>query len=75
MPEHERVEDGLAGGVEGPVERHVAEGARVGVLAVNVEVQPGDQQVQACPHRAERRHEETRGRRFRHTETATRNQE
>lgn len=50
MSEDEGVEDRLAGGVEGPVQCHIAEGLRARVLAIDVAMQPWDQQVQTCPY-------------------------
>lgn len=53
VSEDERVEDGLAGGVEGPVQVDVTAGLSVAaVLAVNVVVDPGKQQVQTGSHSA-----------------------
>ncbi len=53
VSEDERVEDGLAGGVEGPVQADVTAGlSAAAVLAVNVAMDPGDQQVQTGPHSA-----------------------
>lgn len=53
VSEDECVEDGLAGGVEGPVQADVTAGlSAAAVLAVNVAMDPGDQQIQTCPHSA-----------------------
>lgn len=53
MSEYEYVEDGLAGGVEGPVQADVTAGlSAAAVLAVNVAMDPGKQQVQTSPHSA-----------------------
>lgn len=53
MSEDECVEDGLAGGVEGPVQANVAVGLfAAAVLAVDVAMDIGDEQVQTRPHRA-----------------------
>lgn len=50
VSEDERVEDGLAGGVEGPVQADVTAGlSAAAVLAVNVAMDPGEQQVQTGP--------------------------
>lgn len=47
VSEDERVEDGLAGGVKGPVQADVtARLSAAGVLAVDVAMDPGHQQVQ-----------------------------
>ncbi len=53
MSEDECVEDGLAGGVEGPVQVDVTAGlSAAAVLAVDVAMDPGEQQVQTGPHSA-----------------------
>lgn len=53
VSEDERVEDSLAGSVEGPVQADVTAGLSVtAVLAVNVAMDPGEQQVQAGLHSA-----------------------
>lgn len=53
VSEDERVEDGLAGGVEGPVQADVTAGlSAAAVLAVNVTMDPGEQQVQTGPDSA-----------------------
>jgi len=53
VPEHQRVEHGLAGAVERAVQADVAAGrTATAVLAVDVPVDPGEQQVQTGPHRA-----------------------
>lgn len=53
MPEDECVEDGLACGVEGPMQGDVTAGlSATAVLAVNVAMDPSEQQVQTSPHSA-----------------------
>lgn len=53
VSEDECVEDGLAGGVEGPVQADVTAGRPVAaVLGVDVAMDPGDEQVQRGPHGA-----------------------
>lgn len=53
MSEDERVEDGLASGVKGSVQADVAAGLSAAVvLAVNVAMDPGQQQVQTGSYSA-----------------------
>lgn len=53
VPEDDGVEDGLAGRVEGPVQADVTAGLfAAAVLAVDVAMDPGEQQVQTGPHSA-----------------------
>lgn len=53
VSEDERVEDGLAGGVEGPVQADVTAGlSAAAVLAVDIAMDPGEQQVQTGPDSA-----------------------
>lgn len=63
MSEDERVEDGLAGCVEGPVQTDVDVGLfAAAVLAVDVAMDPGDQQVQTGSYSAARAGRRQRGR-------------
>ena len=53
MSKDERVEDGLAGCVEGPVQADVTVGLfAAAVLTVNVAMDPREQQVQTSPYGA-----------------------
>lgn len=53
VSEDKCVEDGLAGSIEGPMQADVTASLSVtAVLAVNVAMDPGDQQVQASLHSA-----------------------
>lgn len=53
VSEDQRVEDSLAGSIEGPVQADVTAGlSAAAVLAINVAMDPGEQQVQAGPHSA-----------------------
>lgn len=53
VPEDECVEDGLAGRVEWPMQADVTAGlSAAAILAVNVAMDPGEQQVQTGPHSA-----------------------
>lgn len=53
VSEDERVEDGLAGRVEGPVQADVDVGLfAAAILAVDVAMDPGDQQVQTGSYSA-----------------------
>lgn len=55
VSENQHIEDGLAGAIKGPVEIEVTAGLfAAAVLAVNVAMEPGDQQVQAGPDGAAR---------------------
>lgn len=59
VSEDECVKHGLAGGVERPVHRNVAERFRPRILAVYVEMKPRNQQVQTRPHRPAHAHTHT----------------
>lgn len=56
VSEDESVKHGLAGGVEWPVQRNVAERFRTRILTVYVEMKPRNQQVQTRLHRPAHTH-------------------
>lgn len=63
VSEDERVEDSLAGRVEGPVQTDVDIGLfAAAILAVDVAMDPGDQQVQTGSYSAARARRGQRGR-------------